>query len=200
MSWVGVARQRAELLLDVEVEAWLGGRGCAGWCRGRGARAPSSRALGGVASRAPGDRGEDGTKLGAASGSGARAGRSSRCRCAGATGHKHGAVGFGGVVATRWGGGAAVARLGEDDAGATCSRCGLAVVVVAVSPRDVAVAEVTGASLAWRSSGAWPRCGRGWCSAAGSPLLDEDSKARDGGEGGGGAMGKRAGATAAVLL
>jgi len=153
-----------------------------------------------VASRAPGDRGEDGTKLGAASGSGARAGRSSRCRCAGATGHKHGAVGFGGVVATRWGGGAAVARLGEDDAGATCSRCGLAVVVVAVSPRDVAVAEVTGASLAWRSSGAWPRCGRGWCSAAGSPLLDEDSKARDGGEGGGGAMGKRAGATAAVLL
>ena len=107
---------------------------------------------------------------------------------------------LGGVVATRWGGGAAVARLGEDDAGATCSRCGLAVVVVAVSPRDVAVAEVTGASLAWRSSGAWPRCGRGWCSAAGSPLLDEDSKARDGGEGGGGAMGKRAGATAATLL
>ena len=98
-------------------------------------------------------------KLGTASGSGARAGRSSRCRCAGPTGHKHGAVGFGGVVATMWGGGAVVARLGEDDAGATCSRCGSAVVVVSASPRDVAVAEDVGASWAWRSSVAWSRRG-----------------------------------------
>ena len=42
------------------------------------ARVPSSLALGGMASQAPGDHGEDGTKLGAASGSGARARRSSR--------------------------------------------------------------------------------------------------------------------------